>query len=108
MATSRALDIFVQKLGAAARICQRQVERYEGKGALRDVFRRSDEFICLLKKIGKEKGSGKNATAKAGSISKAQLREIAEKKLSDLNANSVEAAMKVLAGSARSMGVDVK
>lgn len=64
---------------------------------------------ALIKKAaGIEKGSGKNATAKAGSISKAQLREIAEKKLPDLNANSVEAAMKVLEGSARSMGVDVK
>jgi large subunit ribosomal protein L11 len=46
--------------------------------------------------------------SKAGTLSKAQLREIAEKKLKDLNANDVEAAMKIIEGSARSMGVDVK
>ena len=44
---------------------------------------------------------------KAGTITKAQLKEIAEKKMSDLNANDIEAAMKIIAGSARSMGVDV-
>ena len=61
----------------------------------------------LLKAIGQEKGSGKNAVKKAGSITKAQLKEIAKKKMSDLNANDIEAAMKIIAGSARSMGVDV-
>lgn len=63
----------------------------------------------LIKKAAKiEKGSGKNATSKAGTITKAQLKEIAERKIKDLNANDVLAAMKVLEGSARSMGVDVK
>ncbi len=62
----------------------------------------------ILKALGKEKGSGKNAVSKVGSITKAQLKEIAEKKMPDLNANDVEAAMKIIAGSARSMGVDVK
>ena len=62
----------------------------------------------IMKAIGKEKGSGKPNTAKVGSLTQAQLREIAEKKMSDLNANTVEAAMKIIAGSARSMGVDVK
>lgn len=62
----------------------------------------------ILKAVGKEKGSGKNATTKIGSITKKQLREIAEKKMQDLNANTVEAAERVLAGSARSMGVEVK
>lgn len=61
----------------------------------------------ILKAIGIEKGSGKNAVKKAGTITKTQLKEIAEKKMSDLNANDVEAAVKILAGSARSMGVDV-
>ena len=62
----------------------------------------------ILKALGKEKGSGKNTVSKIGSLSKAQLKEIAEKKMPDLNANDVDAAMKIVAGSARSMGVDVK
>jgi len=62
----------------------------------------------ILKAIGKEKGSGKPNTAKVGTITKAQIRAIAEKKLLDLNANDIEAAMKIIAGSARSMGVEVK
>ncbi len=62
----------------------------------------------ILKAAGKEKGSGKNSAVKAGSITKVQLRAIAEKKLPDLSANTVDAAMKILAGSARSMGIDVK
>ena len=62
----------------------------------------------LLKAAGKDKGSGKTPATKAGTITKAKLREIAEKKLQDLNANTVEAAMNILAGSARSMGIDIK
>ena len=62
----------------------------------------------LLKAAGKEKGSGKNTVSKAGSITKKQLREMAEKKIKDLNANSVEAAEKIIAGSARSMGIEIK
>jgi len=62
----------------------------------------------ILKAMGKEKGSGKNTVSKVGSITKAQLKEIAEKKMPDLNANDIEAAMKIIAGSARSMGVDIK
>lgn len=62
----------------------------------------------ILKAIGKEKGSGKNAVSKVGTITKAQLKEIAEKKMPDLNANDIEAAIKIIAGSARSMGVEVK
>lgn len=62
----------------------------------------------IMKALGKEKGSGKPNTAKIGTLSKDQLRAIAEQKMTDLNANDVEAAMKIIAGSARSMGVDVK
>lgn len=62
----------------------------------------------ILKALGKEKGSGKNTVSKVGTLSRAQLKEIAEKKMPDLNANDIEAAMKIVAGSARSMGVDVK
>lgn len=62
----------------------------------------------ILKALGKEKGSGKPNLSKVGTLSKAQLKEIAEKKMPDLNANDVEAAMKVVAGTARQMGVEVK
>ncbi len=62
----------------------------------------------ILKAIKQEKGSGKPNQKKMGTITKAQVREIAEKKMPDLNANDIEAAMKIIEGSARSMGVDVK
>ena len=57
---------------------------------------------------GLEKGSGGPNKNKVGKISQQQLREIAEKKIGDLNANDVEAAMQIIAGTARSMGVEVK
>ena len=62
----------------------------------------------ILKAIGKEKGSGKNAVSKIGTLTKAQLQSIAEKKMVDLNAHDVESAMKIIEGTARSMGVEVK
>ncbi len=62
----------------------------------------------ILKAMNKEKGSGKPNTAKIGTISKAQVREIAEKKMVDLNCTEIEAALKVVAGTCRSMGDDVK
>ncbi len=62
----------------------------------------------ILKALKKEKGSGKPNTVKVGTLTKAQLKEIAEKKLVDLSAGSIEAAMKTVAGTARQMGVDVK
>ncbi len=62
----------------------------------------------VLKIAGLEKGSGKVPQVKAGSITKAQLKEVAEKKMPDLNTTDVDQAMKIIAGTARSMGVDVK
>ena len=62
----------------------------------------------ILKALKIEKGSGKNLVVKAGTITKAQLKEIAEKKMSDLNATDIESAIKIIAGTARSMGIDVK
>lgn len=62
----------------------------------------------ILKTAGLEKGSGKVPTIKAGSITKKQLKEIAEKKMPDLNTTDVEQAEKIIAGTARSMGVDIK
>ena len=62
----------------------------------------------ILKALGKEKGSGKPNTAKIGTLTKNQVKEIAEKKMADLSAHSIEEAIKIISGSARSMGVDVK
>ena len=63
----------------------------------------------LLKKYAKvNKGSSKGATEKVGSITKDQLREIAETKLPDLNAYTVEEAMKIIEGTARNMGIEIK
>jgi large subunit ribosomal protein L11 len=62
----------------------------------------------ILKAAGVDKGSKKANTSKVGKITKAQLREIAERKMKDLNANDIEAAMKIIAGSARSAGIEVK
>ncbi len=62
----------------------------------------------ILKAAGIEKGAGKHAVKKAGTISKAKVREIAERKMPDLNASTIEAAIKIIEGSCRSMGVDVK
>lgn len=63
----------------------------------------------LLKKAaGIEKGSGTPNTAKVGAVTKAQVREIAEKKMADLNAFDVEQAAKIVEGTARSMGITVK
>ena len=62
----------------------------------------------ILKALGKEKGSGKPNTEKIGTLTKAQAKEIAQRKMPDLNTDNIEQAIKVVAGSARSMGVDVK
>lgn len=62
----------------------------------------------ILKAMGKDKGSNKPGTQKAGELTQEQVRAIAEKKMPDLNAASIEAAMKIVAGTARSMGITVK
>ena len=76
---------------------------------------RSFTFICktppaavLLKKAaGLEKASGEPNKKKVGKVTKAQVKEIAETKMPDLNANSVEEAMRLVEGTARSMGIEV-
>lgn len=63
----------------------------------------------LLKKAAKvEKGAADPLKQKAGSVTKAQVREIAELKMTDLNANDVKAAMKIVGGTARSMGIQIE
>jgi large subunit ribosomal protein L11 len=61
----------------------------------------------IRREAGIEKGSGKPNKEKVGKISRAQVKKIAETKLADLNATSVEGAMKMVEGTARSMGVEI-
>ena len=63
--------------------------------------------VLIKQAAGIDKGSGEPHREKVGRITQAQLREIAEKKLPDLNANDVDQAAKIIAGTARSMGVEV-
>ena len=63
--------------------------------------------VLIRQAVGIEKGSGEPNRTKVGTISKEQVRQIAEKKLSDLNAHDVDQAAKIIAGTARSMGVEV-
>ncbi|HHZ01699.1 MAG TPA: 50S ribosomal protein L11 [Tissierellia bacterium] len=64
--------------------------------------------VLIKKAVGIEKGSGEPNKTKVATLSKAQCEEIAKIKLPDLNAHTVEAAMKLVAGTARSMGVKVE
>ena len=72
------------------------------------LYKKAPASFLILKKLGIKSGSGKNLVKKVGTLTKDQVREIAEEKMEDLNANDVEAAMKIIEGSARSMGVEVK
>jgi len=63
--------------------------------------------VLIKKAAGIEKGSGEPNSRKVGAITRAQLREIAETKMPDLNANDIEAAMKIVEGTARNMGVTI-
>jgi large subunit ribosomal protein L11 len=64
--------------------------------------------VLLRQKAGVEKGSGEPNREKVGSVTRDQVREIAEIKMPDLNANDVDAAMKIVEGTARSMGITVQ
>lgn len=72
------------------------------------VLKTSPAADMLKKAAGVSKGSGEVPKKKAGAVTKDQIREIAEKKMVDLNANDIEQAMKIVEGTARSMGIDVK
>lgn len=64
--------------------------------------------VLIRKAAGVERGSGQPNSKKVGSITRNQLREIAQTKLPDLNANDVDAAMRIVEGTARNMGITVK
>jgi large subunit ribosomal protein L11 len=74
-----------------------------------DFITKTPPAAVLIKEaIGIRKGSGEPHVNKVGTISSAQIRQIAERKMPDLNANDLDAASKIIAGTARSMGVDVE
>ncbi len=103
---------FIQKFNAAT-------QNIKGKivGCIVTVYSdRSFDFevksspasVLILEAAGKEKGSGVPNKEKIGKISKAQVEKIAKEKMVDLNSASIEAAMKIIEGTARSMGVTVE
>ena len=71
------------------------------------VLKTTPAAFLLKKAAGVEKASGTPNTTKAGKVTKAQVKEIAEYKMPDLNANDVEAAVKIIEGTARNMGIEV-
>ena len=71
------------------------------------ILKTSPAANLIMKEIGISKGSGKNLVKKAGKITQAQVKSVAEQKMPDLNATTIEAAMKIVEGTARSMGVEV-
>lgn len=71
------------------------------------VIKKPPASRAILKKLGIEKGSGTPQSKKVGKLTKAQLEELAAEKMEDLNATDLEQAKKIIAGTARSMGVDV-
>ena len=71
------------------------------------VLKTPPAAVLIKKAIGLEKGSAKPNKTKVGTITKAQIKEIAELKMPDLNASSIESAMSMIEGAARSMGVTV-
>jgi large subunit ribosomal protein L11 len=72
------------------------------------VLKTPPASVLIKKALGIESGSAVPNKNKVGKLSKEKLREIAQLKLPDLNANDIEAAMKIIAGTARSMGVEVE
>lgn len=72
------------------------------------VYKQPPAAILIMKAINAAKGSDNSKKTKVGKLTQAQLEEIAKEKMSDLNANDIEAAKKVIAGTARSMGVEIE
>jgi large subunit ribosomal protein L11 len=102
---------FVSKFNAATKdktgdIIPVEVTVYEDR-TYDMKFKTSPAAALLKKAAGIEKGSGNPKKQKVGKVTMAQIREIAEKKMPDLNANTIEAAERIIAGTARNMGIEV-
>ena len=87
--------------------CPTVITYYQDKSFTMEIKTPPASFL-IKKAAKKQSGSARPGRDTIGSISPAQVREIAEAKMKDLNANSIEAAMQIIAGSARSMGIEVK
>jgi large subunit ribosomal protein L11 len=72
------------------------------------ILKTAPASVLIMKAANLKKGSSKSLTVKVGSITQTQLAEIATKKMPDLNANDLEAAKSIIAGTARQMGVEIK
>src|SRR5438067_1706355 len=95
-----------QTAQANGRITPVEITVYEDR-SFTFITKTPPAAVLIKEALNIEKGSGEPNRNKVGTISRAQLREIAETKLPDLNANDVDAAMHIIAGTARSMGVEV-
>ena len=96
-----------QTEGHRGDIVPAQISVYEDR-SFTFILKTPPAARLLLKAAGVDKGSGVPHKEMVGGVTRAQLREIAEKKMSDLNANDVEQAEKIIAGTARSMGITIK
>ncbi len=83
------------------------IEVYDDR-SYKMIYKTEPASKMILKTLGKELGSGKPNSVKIGTMTKAQVKAIAEKKLPDLNTTDINAAMRMVEGTARNMGVDVK
>jgi len=83
------------------------VEIYEDR-TFSIIYKTPPTSSLIIKALGIKKGSGRPNTKKVGKLTRQQIREIAERKLPDLSAITIEAAEKIVEGQARSMGVDVE
>ncbi|WP_375229972.1 50S ribosomal protein L11 [Roseobacter sp. S98] len=87
--------------------CPTVIQYYQDKSFTMDI--KTPPASYYLKKAAKVKSGANNPSRETvGTVTSKQVREIAEAKMKDLNANSVEAAMQIILGSARSMGIEVK
>jgi len=103
---------FVTKFNEATRemagdIIPVEISVYEDR-SFNFILKTPPASRLLLKTLGKDKGSGKNLVNKVGKVTKQQLINIATKKLPDLNTNDAEQGAKIIAGTARSMGIETE
>ena len=91
----------------AGNIIPAQLTIYEDR-SFSFVLKTPPAADLLRKAAGVEKGAGASKIEKAGTVTSADIRRIAETKMPDLNANDIEGAMNIIAGPARSMGIDVE
>jgi large subunit ribosomal protein L11 len=92
--------------GSGATIIPVEITVYEDR-SFTFVTKTPPAAVLLRETLGIDRGSGQPNRTKVGSVTKAQVREIAETKMPDLNANDIDAAMRIIEGTARSMGVEV-